>query len=302
MNPYFIDFAEYMSRFFPGVKVQKISVNTGGGCPNRDGTVGRGGCIYCDNSSFTPAYCLSAGSVASQIEEGKRFFARKYPDMKYLAYFQSFTPTHGVEATRFEALLEEAASCEGVVGIIVGTRPDSLPQDIVAVMERFNHRMPLFVEIGVESMHDVTLRAVNRGHTVSDVEDAVRRLSDAGLHVGVHLIAGLPGEDDDDVLDSVERCCRLGVDSIKLHHLQVLRGTPLCRMVERGEVSIRHFAPEDYIALCRRVVRLVGRRVAIERFLASAPPEKVVYPKWGIKNYEFTNALLRSLESHENEL
>ena len=292
------DFAEYMREKFPGEKVQKISVNAGFSCPNRDGTIGRGGCIYCDNTSFTPGYCFNHGDIVSQLEEGKRFFARKYPKMKYLAYFQSFSNTFGRPVSELERMYREALGVDGVVGLIIGTRPDTLPDDVVSMLSRLNREKPVIVEIGAETSHDSTLKVINRGHKWRDVEEAVERLHSAGISVGLHLIAGLPGEDDEMVLTTVRRAVALPIESIKLHHLQVLSSTPLARMMADGELTVNPFNVEDYIELCIRIIKLVTRNIAIERFLASSPPARVLAPKWGMKNYEFVN-LLRSRLSNE---
>ena len=292
------DFAEYMREKFPGEKVQKISVNAGFSCPNRDGTIGRGGCIYCDNTSFTPGYCFNHGDIVSQLEEGKSFFARKYPKMKYLAYFQSFSNTFGRPVSELERMYREALGVDGVVGLIIGTRPDTLPDDVVSMLSRLNREKPVIVEIGAETSHDSTLKVINRGHKWRDVEDAVKRLHSTGISVGLHLIAGLPGEDDEMVLTTVRRAVALPIESIKLHHLQVLSSTPLARMMADGELTVNPFNVEDYIELCIRIIKLVPRNIAIERFLASSPPARVLAPKWGMKNYEFVN-LLRSRLSKE---
>lgn len=292
MNPFYTDYTEYLGRIFPGVKVQKLSVNTGRGCPNRDGTVGTGGCIYCNNESFTPGYCFGTQGVRQQLEAGKRFFGRKYPEMKYLAYFQSFTGTYG---GGLRQQFEEAASTDGVVGIVVGTRPDCLNEDVLEVLEEFGRRMPVFVEIGIESMHDETLRLINRGHTAAVAEDAVRRVAARGLHVGVHLICGLPGETEDMLLETVRRICCLPIDTLKFHQLQVLKGTRLADMMDKSEVSVRPFELDEYLELCVRIVGMVPRGIAIERFLSQAPPEMVLVPKWGIKNYQFTDMLMKRL-------
>ena len=292
------DFAEYMREKFPGEKVQKISVNAGFSCPNRDGTIGRGGCIYCDNTSFTPGYCFNHGDIVSQLEEGKSFFARKYPKMKYLAYFQSFSNTFGRPVSELERMYREALGVDGVVGLIIGTRPDTLPDDVVSMLSRLNREKPVIVEIGAETSHDSTLKVINRGHKWRDVEEAVERLHSAGISVGLHLIAGLPGEDDEMVLTTVRRAVALPIESIKLHHLQVLSSTPLARMMADGELTVNPFNVEDYIELCIRIIKLVPRNIAIERFLASSPPARVLAPKWGMKNYEFVN-LLRSRLSKE---
>lgn len=291
------DYASYLREKFGEVKVQKLSVDAGFSCPNRDGTISRGGCIYCDNRSFTPGYCNPADGVAAQLRKGKEFFARKYPEMKYLAYFQSFTGTHSRAVEALRLLYEEAASQEDIVGIVIGTRPDALPDGVISMLSELNLRLPVIVEIGAETSHDATLKLINRCHTWHDVEDAVERLHSSGIDTGLHLIAGLPGESDRDVLLTVERSLRLPVSTLKLHQLQVIRDTPLHRMMERGEVEVRPYGLDEYLDLCVRIVRLTERLrpdVAIERFTSQAPPEMVVAPKWGIKNYQFVNRL-RSL-------
>lgn len=290
-------YSEYMREFFPDFKVQKISVDAGFSCPNRDGNIGRGGCTYCRVDAFTPAYCLERGSVASQIEAGKRFFARKYPDMRYLAYFQAFTNTHGRDTALLRSIYEEAASAEGVVGIVVATRPDALPDSTLDLLREMSRRLPVWLEIGAESSHDATLRAVNRGHTWHDVEQAVERASVRGLHCGLHLIAGLPGEGDSEVLESVERACALPIETLKLHHLQILSGTELERLWHEGKADVRLYTVEEYLELCVRIIERVPERIAIDRFLSQSPPGIVAAPRWNLKNYQFANMLSARLKA-----
>ncbi len=292
MNPFYKDYSEYIAEIFPDFKVQKLSVNTSRSCPNRDGTLGTGGCIYCNNRSFTPRYCFSGSSVANQLRDGKRFFARKYPEMRYIAYFQSFSSTYG-EGLRQD--LADAVSVDGICGIVVGARPDCLGPEVIEILKEYGRSLPVFVEIGVESLHDNTLRLINRGHDAATAIRAIRNCADAGLHVGVHLIAGLPGETDEMILDTVRRTCDLPIGSLKMHQLQVLKDTPLAAMTESGEVAVTGYSLEDYLTLCVRIVEAVPRHICIERFLAQAPPDMVISPKWGIKNYEFTNLLLNRL-------
>lgn len=299
MAEYYKDFGDYMAEKFPGIKVQKISVNAGFSCPNRDGTIGRGGCIYCDNSSFTPGYCFSNESISSQLNAGKAFFARKYPKMKYLAYFQSFSNTFGRPVEELEQMYREAMNVEDVVGVIIGTRPDTLPQETVGMLGRLNKEMPVIVEIGAETGHDATLELINRGHSWRDVEDAVKRLHEAGISSGLHLIAGLPGETSEMTLETVRKAVALPIDSIKLHHLQILRNTRLAQLWESGKLSVEQFTVEKYIDLCIKIINLVPRKIAIERFLASSPPDKVLSPHWGLKNYEFTNLLKNKLKDNK---
>lgn len=296
MNPYYKDYGEYLADIFPGEKVQKISINAGFSCPNRDGTIGRGGCIYCDNRTFTPAYCFDSGSITEQIEKGKRFFARKYPSMKYLAYFQSFTNTFNYSVGELERMYDEALGCGDVVGIIVGSRPDCFPEEVIRLLGHINRKSRVFVELGAETSHDDTLKLINRGHFWEDTVDTAYRLSSEGLEVGLHLICGLPGEDENMMLRTVRRACELPIRSLKFHHLQVIDSTPLHKKIVTGELNMKGFTPEDYLELCVKIINIVPRTIAIERFLASSPPEKVISPKWGLKNYEFTNLLLNRLK------
>lgn len=294
MNEFYTDYSAYLHRLFPdSPKVQKISVARGARtCPNRDGTIGTGGCIYCRNESFTPAYCLEGMSVSAQIEAGRRFFGRKYPDMRFLVYFQSFTATHGDEASLL-ADVAEAAAAPGVVGVIIGTRPDCVPDAMLDSLEASGVR--IMFELGAETCSDRTLRRINRGHTWSDVESAARRIAARGFECGLHLIAGLPGETLADALRSVEAASALPIGSIKLHQMQVIAGTRLAALHALGQSGLIPFSLDEYLDFCTRVVATVPRRIAIERFLSAAPPSMLIAPRWGLKNYEFTARLLSRL-------
>lgn len=297
MNPYYKDFSEYMSELFPHFKVQKLSIDAGFTCPNRNGTIGKGGCIYCSNASFTPSYCSPGDSVMTQLENGKIFFRRKYPDMKYLAYFQSYTNTFGRSADDLIVIYKNASEVEDVVGVIIGTRPDCLPDDLIEGLSELNERVPVIVEIGAETSSDSTLRLINRNHTWAQVVDAVARLHAVGVKCGLHLIAGLPGECDDDVLRTVRLACALPIDSIKLHQLQVIKDTILHHRMLAGEIDVHPYSLDEYLNLCLEIVSIVPKRICIERFLSSSPPSMVVTPKWGLKNYQFANLLSNKLLS-----
>lgn len=297
-------YSEYLQRFFPGAKVQKISVDAGFSCPNRDGRIATGGCSYCRNDSFTPGYCKPTLSVAQQIEAGKAFFARKYPEMKYLAYFQSYTNTYlgneeetGDQTSLLRKLYTEALDCKDIVGLVIGTRPDTLPPPVIRLLDEMNRRVPVFVEIGAETSHNKTLRIINRHHTWQDVEKAVNETHLSGLHVGLHLIAGLPGERRDDILETIRKTIALPIETIKLHQLQVLLGTTLYKQWMKGETDVKPFELEEYLNLCAEIMRLVPDHIVIERFLAQSPPELVAAPKWGLKNYQFMNLLQNRVKS-----
>ena len=288
---YYRDFSDFLAGHFDG-KMQKLSVDAGFTCPNRDGTVGRGGCSYCNNVSFSPGYCRDRKGVTAQLEEGKRFFGRKYPSMRYLAYFQSYTSTHGSDIDRLMSLYEEACGVEGVDGVIIGTRPDCMPDRLLARLSRLPWVM---VEYGAESACDDTLARVNRCHTWADTADAVRRTHDAGLPVGLHLINGLPGEDEERILATVDEVNRLPVDVVKFHQLQLIRGTRMALDVEQGAYDIHRFTPESYAALCARLVRRLRPDIAVERFVSQSPPDLLIYPRWSLKNYQFTQLVNKIL-------
>ncbi len=285
----YYDYGEYLHKFFD-FKVQKIAIDAGFVCPNRDGTKGVGGCIYCNNQSFNPSYCQTKISIAEQIEKGKLFFARKYPEMKYLAYFQAYTNTYG-EVSDLISMYEEALSQEDVVGLIIATRPDCMPDELLNYLGQLAKRCYVMVEYGVETSHNDTLELINRGHTWEDVEDAVKRTSAAGVHCGAHLILGLPGEKLEHFIATAKRVSALPLDTVKLHQLQVIRGTRLAQIYEQNNVDIIEWTAEEYIDVCLKVMEHIREDLAIERFVSQSPADLLISPKWGLKNYEFTNLL-----------
>ncbi len=284
------DFADFLSEHFEG-KVQKLAINAGLSCPNRDGTLGRGGCTYCVNSSFNPAYCRAESGVSAQIERGKEFFARKYPTMRYLAYFQAYTGTNA-PVSRLMELYSEALAADGVVGLIIGTRPDCMPDRLLSELRSLAAGGTfVMVEYGAESSHDATLQLINRCHTWQCTCDAVRRTADAGIPVGLHLINGLPGEDEEMILRTVDALNMLPVDVVKFHQLQLLRGARLSEQVARGELSVAEWSADEYVDLCCRIVHRLRPDIAIERFVSQSPDDLLISPRWGLKNYQFTDRL-----------
>lgn len=287
------DFSQFLAEIFP-CKMQKIAVNAGFTCPNRDGTKGRGGCTYCNNQTFNPAYCAPRLSVVEQLEEGKRFFGRKYPQMRYLAYFQAYTNTHG-DIERLMNLYEEALTVEKVDGLIIGTRPDCMPDELLMRLSDLQKRKRIIIEYGAETSHNGTLNRINRCHTWEDTVEAVNRTSNAGIPVGLHLIIGLPEETESMILETIDRVSELPVDTIKLHQLQLVKGTRMAMDVMQGLYDVPQFSVEDYIELCCRIVERVAPHIAIERFVSQSPDELLISPRWGLKNYEFTHRLNRRL-------
>ncbi len=288
------DFAQFLSEHFD-CKMQKIAVNAGFTCPNRDGSKGRGGCTYCNNQTFNPAYCTPSQSITDQLEEGKRFFGKKYPDMRYLAYFQAYTNTHG-DIDHIMEMYREALSVDKVDGIIIGTRPDCMPDELLTQLAELHKSHWIMIEYGAETAHNNTLDFINRCHSWEDTTDAVMRTHNAGIPCGLHLILGLPGEDESMILDTIKQVSRLPLDTIKLHQLQLVRGTRMAKDIEDGLYNVTHFSVEEYISLCCKVIQLTSPSIAIERFVSQSPDNLLISPRWGLKNYEFTNLLNNAIK------
>lgn len=291
------DLSAYLAAHFP-CKVQKISINAGFTCPNRDGTVGYGGCTYCNNQTFNPDYCRTEKSVTEQLEEGKRFFARKYPDMKFLAYFQAYTNTYAA-LEELKRKYEEALAVPGVVGIVIGTRPDCMPRPLLDYLEQLNRRTFLIVEYGIESTDDATLKRINRGHTYEAAEQAVRRTAERGIRVGAHIILGLPGENRSDLLRQAERLSALPLTTLKLHQLQLIRGTRMAAEYERSPQDFHLYTPDEYIDLVIDCIVRLRPDIVLERFVSQSPPELLAVPGWGIKNHVFTDRLKKRMRQRE---
>ncbi len=289
----YLDYGTWMRRRFP-FRVQKISIDAGFSCPNRDGSISHGGCIFCDNRTFNPSYCNPKKSVAEQIGEGKAFFARKYPDMKYLAYFQAYSNTYA-PLPRLKALYEEALAQEDVVGLVIGTRPDCVSDELLDYLAELNKRTFLVVEYGIESANDATLRLINRGHDFATSRRAVELTHERGILVGGHIIIGLPGEDAEESLRQAPIISSLPLDFLKIHQMQIIRGTRLAEMYEKEPFHL--YTVEEYIELISKYIQLLRNDLVLERFVSQSPAELLIAPRWGMKNYEFTNLLNNRLAS-----
>ena len=272
--------------------MQKISVNAGFTCHNRDGTVGWGGCTFCNNQTFNPAYCTPSKSVSRQIEEGKAFFSRKYPDMKYLAYFQAYTNTYG-SLGHLRSVYEEALGVEDVVGIVIGTRPDCMPPDLLQYLADLSSRTFLIVEYGVESASEDTLLRINRGHTFAVSADAICRTAEKGIMVGAHLILGFPWERRAELMRQAKVIAGLPLTTLKLHQLQIIRGTRLAE--EYASHPWHVFTAEEYADLVLEYISYLPPNLVLERFVSQSPPEYVVAPRWGLKNHEFADIIRRKM-------
>lgn len=280
-------FSKWIRERFP-FRVQKISVDAGFSCPNRDGSISSGGCSFCDNRTFNPSYCNGTLSIGRQISDGKAFFARKYPDMKYLVYFQAYSNTYASLDT-IRRRYEEALACDDVVGLVVGTRPDCISDELLDYLERLNRQTFLTVEYGIESTCDATLKRINRGHTFECSRRAIAATHDRGIITGGHIIVGLPGESAADIIRQAESISLTKLDILKIHQLQIIRGT---RLAEEYLAKPFHvFSVDEYIRTIGEYIQHLRKDIVIERFVSQSPKGLLLAPDWGLKNYEFTNRL-----------
>lgn len=287
------DFSTYIRKLF-NERVQKISIHAGFTCPNRDGLKGSGGCTFCNNESFKPSYCQPAVSVSDQISKGITFFKGRHPEAKFLAYFQAYTNTYG-ELSQLIDLYDEALLHSDVIGLIVGTRPDCLPADVLNYFAALNKKTHVTIELGVESTSDITLNRVNRGHDFQSARDAVARLAAAGISTGVHLIFGLPGESREEMLMHASRISELPINYLKVHQLQYVKGSQLGSAYLKNPEKYKVFEVEEYVELVVDFLERVRPDIVMERFASQAPQNLLLAPKWGLKNFEFVRLVDKRL-------
>ncbi len=298
-------YAGYFRRLF-GSRVQKLSVDAGFTCPNRDGTIALGGCTFCNNGAFTPSYCSPSKSVGQQIDEGIEFHRRRYRGAsRYLVYFQSFSNTYA-PLGRLQTLYGEALARPEVAGIVVGTRPDCVDEEKLDYFAELARTHYVAIEYGIESTCDATLRAVNRGHDFAAAERAVRMTAARGLHVGAHFILGLPGESDEMLLAQISLINALPLTTVKFHQLQVFRGTPMAAEYDADPGRFRFWTPEAYIDLFTEILRRLRPSLVVERFASEAPPRYHYGPNWGLVRNErlwaMLEARLEELDAWQGEL
>lgn len=296
-NKPYRDFADYLSVRFP-FKVQKISINAGMTCPNRDGSKGRGGCTYCNNQSFSPGYGEPTKTITQQLADGVQFFSHKYPDMKYLAYFQSYTNTYD-SITSLTEKYEEALAYPGVVGLIVGTRPDCVSDKLLNYFEALNKRTFVLIEYGVESTLNKTLERVNRQHTFEESKAMIRETASRDIPVGAHIILGLPGENEDEILSHADRLSELPLTSLKLHQLQVIRHTAMAKEYKLLPESFRLYGVDEYTDLCVSFAERLHPDIHIERFTSQSPKTLLIAPDWGVKNYEMVAKVIKRFKERD---
>ena len=289
-------FVGYFKRKY-GERLQKIVLDAGFTCPNRDGSVGRGGCTYCDNAAFHPSYSTPGKSIRQQLDEGIEFHKVRYRTTEhYLAYFQAYSNTYA-PLERLRQLYEEALSHPQVVGIVIGTRPDCVDEAKLDYLAELAQKHVVIVEYGIESCYDVTLRRINRGHDFETARRAVEMTAERGIDVGVHFILGLPGETRQMMLDACRMINDLPVRSVKFHQLQIVKGTRMEREYAERPEDFERFSLDEYLDFFVDVLERLRPTLSIERFVGEVPPRFVNETPWGlIRNVELLRLLDRRLE------
>jgi radical SAM protein (TIGR01212 family) len=277
-------------------RVYKIGLRMDFTCPNRDGKVAVGGCIYCNNASHTPEDYRPRAGVTEQLLQGAAALKRRHRADRYIAYFQSYTNTYD-SVTKLEGLYREALAFPGVVGLAIATRPDCVGEDVLDLVQDLSRRTYCWLELGLESMHDRTLQWVNRGHGLREFIDAVERAKRRQLRVCAHLILGFPGESRDDMLDSADLLNRLGIDGVKLHNLHVIKNTVLEKFYHAGDFAL--LSRQEYVSLVADFLERLNPEMIVHRLTGETYRAITVAPDWSIDKLGVHNAIFRELERRD---
>ncbi len=282
MHKRYNDLNTYLRSLY-GCRVQKITIDAGLSCPNRDGTLATGGCIYC-NARGSGTGALTRGlSVAEQLRQGKLALFRRYKAKKFIAYFQSFSNTYG-PVEKLKLLYDEALAVEDIVGLSIGTRPDCVGQSVLELLQDYAQRYLIWVEYGLQSANDATLALINRGHDVQCFKDAVRATANRGIKICAHVILGLPDETGEDMLHTARTLAELDIDGIKLHLLYVVKGTRLETLYRQGK--FRCLEQQEYVDLVCDFLERIPPGMVIQRLTGDPHPEELVAPEWSLKKSE----------------
>lgn len=281
----YLDYSSFIKLNF-GERVQKIALDVGFTCPNRDGSKGYGGCTYCNNNSFNPGYCEPGNSITQQLEQGIAFFSKRHKYQNYFAYFQAYTNTFS-DIESLKKMYDEALAFPQVVGLIIGTRPDCISDELIDYLSFLSKKHFISLEFGVESTLNKTLLAINRCHTFEDSKTAFENCANKGIHLGAHLIIGLPGETRAELLDHATEISKLPIETLKMHHLQIVKQTVMAVQYKRNPENFDLFTSLDYIDFISDFIGYLRPDISIERFASEAPYDLLIAPKWNqMKNFE----------------
>ncbi len=299
-NRRFNAFSNYFKQKF-GRRVQKLSIDAGFTCPNRDGSRGTGGCSFCNNDAFNPNYCIPEKSITRQLEEGIEFHQKRYENAgDYIAYFQAYSNTYD-QLENLKKKYEEALAHPRVIGLVIGTRPDCLDEGIFQYLKEINKTHYLFLEIGIESCYDQTLKQINRGHTFDETRKAILTAHEHNITTGAHMIIGLPGEKKAEILDEADILSRLPIHSVKFHQLQIIKNTAIEKLYLQKPELFEQFTLEEYISFITDFIERLNPQIKIERIAGEAPPQFLALKQgWGLRNDQILNLFEKELARRDS--
>lgn len=288
-------FSNYTKKKF-GERLQKVSLDAGFTCPNRDGSIAFGGCTYCNNDSFNPSYCNSSLSIQKQIDEGIKFLEKRYNTQKYLAYFQAYSNTYA-PLERLKTLYEEALSHPKIMGLVIGTRVDCIDEQKLNYLQELAENCPITIEYGIESCYNETLNLINRRHTFEQTCKTIELSANRGISIGTHLMFGLPGESREQMLAEAEIVSKLSIDFIKLHQLHIVKGTVMAHQYQKQPNLFQLFSLEEYLDFIVDFLERLHPAIVVERLFGEAPPYMMAGPTWGnLRNDVVMNLIEENLK------
>ncbi len=279
-----------------GTRVHKVSLDMGFTCPNRDGTVAQGGCVYCNNDSFVPPYARSRYNMDFQIKHGIEYMKNRFKAKKFIIYFQAYTSTYG-DAKELERMYKEALKYDGVIGLSVGTRSDCIDEEKIEIFERLAKDYYVSVEYGIESIYDKTLEFMNRGHNYQSVLDAIKLSKNRGIHLGTHIIVGMPTETEEEMLAMADEVSTLGIDTFKIHNLHIIKNTQLARMYQEKPFNL--FSYEEYLKFIVKFLERLSPDIMLERLFTDTPQDLLIAPKWIERHNEIIYGIRQEMERQD---
>ena len=289
---------EYLNRYFGG-RVQKLAIDAGFTCPNRNGKVGTGGCTYCDNNSFNPSYCSPEKSISQQIQEGIEFHRKRYRRAsRYIAYFQAYSNTYA-DIDTLRTLYGEALAYPEVIGLVIGTRPDCVDDEILDFLAELSEKVFLTIEYGIESCYDKTLKRINRGHDFANTLWALEESRERNIRTGGHFIIGLPGESRKEILGQAEIISSLSLHNIKFHQLQIIKDTAMAKEFETCPENFIVFELDDYLLLMKEFIERLNPEIVVDRIAGEVPPKYHINTSWTLRYDEVLRRFEKVLEEHD---
>jgi len=283
-----------------GSRIQKVSINAGFTCPNRDGSIGRGGCTYCNNNAFSPSYCTTDKSVIQQIEHGVNFHKTRYKGSpSYLAYFQSYSNTYD-SLDKLKTLYSQALNHPNVIGLVIGTRPDCVDDAKLDYFQSLAENLYVSIEYGIESCYDKTLKRINRGHDFETAVKAIEKTANRNLNIGSHLIFGLPGESHQEMMEEANILSKLPLNYIKFHQLQIVKDTIMAKEFQDTPENFKLFGMDEYLEFFANFIEKLNPDFVVERFVGEAPPAFILNKQWGLRNDQIINKFEKILEERDS--